>query len=84
MNLYAQESKARTGRFLREKLNSDHGLFFSYESQQKRRIGKILGALFGDAPGFGRLDAGSRASCIHRFKAPNATDLGITIFLISA
>ena len=30
----AQESKARTGRFLREKLISDHGLFSSFEDQQ--------------------------------------------------
>ena len=35
LNLYARESKARTGTFLRGKLISDHGLFFSYEGQQK-------------------------------------------------
>ena len=31
--LCVRESKARTGRFLREKLISDHGLFSSYEGQ---------------------------------------------------
>ena len=34
LNPCARESKARTGRFLREKLMSDHGLFSSYEGQQ--------------------------------------------------
>ena len=34
LNPCARESKARTGRFLREKLISDHGLFSSYEGQQ--------------------------------------------------
>ena len=40
----ARESKARTGRFLREKLISDHGHFSSYEGHMERRTGKILGA----------------------------------------
>ena len=35
LNFCARESKARTGRFLREKLISDHGLFSSYEDQQE-------------------------------------------------
>ena len=34
LNPCARESKARTGRFLKEKQISDHGLFFSYEDQQ--------------------------------------------------
>ena len=34
LNSGALESKARTGRFLRGKLISGHGLIFSYESQQ--------------------------------------------------
>ena len=34
LNPGARESKARTGRFLREKLISGYGLFSSYESQQ--------------------------------------------------
>ena len=37
----ARESKARTGRFLREKLVSDHGLISHYEGQKERRTGKI-------------------------------------------
>ena len=35
LNSCARESKARTGRFLREKLISDHGLFSSCEGGQK-------------------------------------------------
>ena len=61
MDPCARESKARTGRFLRGKLISDHGLFSFYESQQGARTGKIRGAFFRGAQGFGRLDAGSRA-----------------------
>ena len=34
LNLCARESKARTGRFLRGKLISDHGLFSFYKGQQ--------------------------------------------------
>ena len=44
LNPCARESKARTGRFLREKLMSDHGLFPSYEGHKKRRTGKFRGA----------------------------------------
>ena len=40
---------------------SDHGLISSYEGHKERRTGKIHGAFFLDASGFGRLDAGSRA-----------------------
>ena len=40
---------------------SDYGLFSSYEGHKERRTGKIRGAFFKDAQGFGRLDAGSRA-----------------------
>ena len=39
-----RESKARTGRFLREKLIYDHGHFSSYEGHKERRTGKIRGA----------------------------------------
>ena len=39
---------------------SDHGRHFSsYEGHKERRTGKW--GFFKDAPGFGRLDAGSRA-----------------------
>ena len=37
-------TESRTGRFLREKLISDHGHFSSYESHMERRKGKIRGA----------------------------------------
>ena len=47
LNPCARESKARTGRFLKEKLVSDHGQFSSYESHRERRTGKILGTFSG-------------------------------------
>ena len=47
LNPCARESKARTGRFLREKLMSDHGLFSSYEGQQGAATGKTRGAYSG-------------------------------------
>ena len=61
LNPCARESKARTGRFLREKLISDHGLFSSYEGQQGAADGQDSWGFFRDAQDFGRLDAGSRA-----------------------
>ena len=45
LNPCARESKARTGRFLREKLISDRGHFSSYEGHMERRTGKTRGAL---------------------------------------
>ena len=44
LNPCARESKARTRRFLREKLMSDHCHFSSYEGHKERRTGKIRGA----------------------------------------
>ena len=62
LNSCARESKARTGRFLGEKLISDCGLFSSYtRANKERRTGKIRAAFFRDEQGFGRVDAGSRA-----------------------
>ena len=61
LNHCARESKARTGRFLREKLIPDYGLFSSYEGRQGAANGQDSGGFFRDAQGFGRLDAGSRA-----------------------
>ena len=60
LNPCARESKARTGRFLREKLISDHGLFSFYEGQQGAANMQDSWGFFKDAQGFGRLDAGSR------------------------
>ena len=56
-----EESRARTGRFLREKLISDHGMFSSYGGQQGAANGQDSWVFFRDAQGFGQLDAGSRA-----------------------
>ena len=61
LNPCARESKAQTGRFLREKLISDHGLFSSTRANKERRTGKIRRAFFRDLQGFGRLNAGSCA-----------------------
>ena len=61
LNPSARESKARTGRFLGEKLIADHGLFSSYESQEGAANGQDSWGFSRDAQGFGRLDVGSRA-----------------------
>ena len=61
LNPCARGSKARTGRFLGEKLISDHGYFSSYEGQQGAANGQDSWGFFRDAQGFGRLAAGSRA-----------------------
>ena len=62
LNPCARESKARTGRFLRERLISDPGLFSSYEGRQGAANGQEdSGGFFRDVQGFGRLDGGSRA-----------------------
>ena len=57
LNPCAREPKAWNGRFLREKVMSDHGPQPSYEGHKEWRTGIFVG-LFGDAQGFGRLDAG--------------------------
>ena len=46
LSLFAQESKARTGPFLSGKLISDHGLFSSYEGQQKAANRQDLCSVF--------------------------------------
>ena len=81
LNPCARESKARTGRFLREKLISDHGMFFPTRANKKRRTGKIRGAFPRDAEGFERLDAGSRAGFISSRPPPPWTS---EVFRISA
>ena len=47
LNPCARESKAQTGRFLREKLMSDHGIFLPTRANKERRTGKILGDFSG-------------------------------------
>ena len=61
LNSCARESKAQTGRFLRENLISDHGLFSYYEGRQGAANRRDLCGFFRDTQGFGRLDTGSRA-----------------------
>ena len=61
LNPCARESKARTGRFLRENLMSDHGLLSSYKGRQGAANGQDSWGFSRDAHGFRRLDIGSRA-----------------------
>ena len=42
-----RESKARTGRFLREKLMSDYDIFLPTRANKERRTGKIREAFSG-------------------------------------
>ena len=60
-HLARRNYKTRTGRCLREKLISDHGLFSFFEGQQRAANGQSSSGFFRDAQDFGRLDAGSRA-----------------------
>ena len=71
MNPCARESKSRTGRFLREKLISDHGTFSSYEGGQGAANRQDSWGFFWDAQGIGRLDAGSRAGFISSRSPPS-------------
>ena len=82
LNPCARESKARTGRFLKEKIISDHGMFSSYEGQQEAANGQDSWGFFGDAQSFGRLDTGSRASFTSSRPPPPWTSVfQFTIFL---
>ena len=42
-------------------MNSDHGMFSSYEGQHGGATGQDSWGFFRDAQGFGQLDTGSRA-----------------------
>ena len=84
LNPCVRESKARTRRFLREKLTSDYGLFSSYEGQQGATNGQDSWGVFqGYAQGFRMADCWF-ARRPHQLKASTTIDLGIAIFLISA
>ena len=79
----ARESKARTGRFLREKLVSDYVFFSSNEGLQRAANRQGSCVFF---PGSTRLwTAGCwRARRLHQLKVSTIMDLGISIFLIFA
>ena len=77
LNPCVRESKVQTGRFLREKLISDHGLFSFQEGQQG-----AANFFFRDTQGFGRLDADSRAgSTSSRPPPPWASVIQFSLFL---
>ena len=83
LNPCARESKARTGRFLRQKLISDHGLFSSYEGQQGVANGQDSWGIFQGCTGL--CTAGCwLARRLHQLKASTTMDLGISNLLISA
>ena len=83
LNPFTRESKARTGRFLREKLISDHhSIFSSYEGLQGAANGQYSWGFFRDAQGFGRLYAGSRAGFTSsRFPPPWTSVFQFSLFL---
>ena len=81
LNPCSRESKARTGRFTREKLISDHGLFSFCEGRKERRTGKIRGA-------FSRCTGLWTSGCwlarrLHQLKASTTMNLDVSSFLIS-
>ena len=83
LNPCARESKARTGRFLRQNLISYHGLFSSNEGRQGEANGQDPRGVFQGRTGLWT------AGCwlvrrLHQLKASITMDLGISIFLISA
>ena len=48
LNFCARESKAQTGRFMREKMLSDHGIFSSHENLQRAANGRDSWGFFRD------------------------------------
>ena len=78
-----QKSKARTGTFLRQKLISDYGLFFPYESQQVAANGQDPWDIFQGCTGLWTAECWL-ARQLHRLKASTAMDLGTIFSLISA
>ena len=75
LDLCARESKARTGKFLKEKLISDHGLFSSYQGRQGAANEQDSWGFFRDSQALGRLDAGSRASFTSSRSPPLCTSV---------
>ena len=75
-----RENRRCNGRFLREKLISEHGHFSSHEGHKEPANGQDSWGFFKDAQGFGRMDAGS---CVgFSSSRPPTMDLGISIFLV--
>ena len=80
LNPCARVSKARTERFLREKLISDHGLFSSYEGQQGAANGQdFWGGFQGSRALDGWMLARAPTSPAQGF---TTMDLGISFLLI--
>ena len=83
LNPSVRDIKAQSGRFLREKWISDHGLFPSYQGQQKAANGQDSCGVFA---GMHRvlMTGYWLVRWLHQLKASTAMNLGISIFLISA
>ena len=82
LNPCARESKARTGRFLREKLISYQGLFSSYEGRRGAANEQDLLAVFQGSTELWMAECWL-ARQLHQLKAFTTMDLGISFFLIS-
>ena len=80
LNPCARESKARTRRFQREKVISDHDLFSSYESQQGAANGQDFWGVFQGCAGL-RTAACWLVCRLHQLKASTAMHPGISNFL---
>ena len=81
---YARESRALTTEeeCSEAKVNLlPRYIFFVREPKGSRKVGNILEIFFRDAQGFGRLDAGPRASFTNSRPPPTALDLGTIYFL---
>ena len=78
LNLCARESKARTGRFRREKLINDHDRFLPTRADKERRTGKIRKEF---SVMHRALDGCWLVRRLHQLKASTTMDLGISIFL---
>ena len=83
LNPCARELKARTGRFLREKLISDHGLFSFYEDQQGTANGQDNWGVFQECTGLWTSECWL-VRRLHQLKASATMDLGISMSQFSA
>ena len=82
LNPCEQESRARTGEFLRKSLSLTTVCFLPTRVDKEWRKGKIRGAFYRNAQGFGRLDAGSRAGFTgSRLSPPWISVLQFSLFL---
>ena len=80
LNLCARESKAQTGRFLREKLMSDHGHFLPTRATRRGERARFV-VIFQECTGLWRAGCWL-ARRLHQLKASTTMDVSISIFVI--